>query len=291
MGEGGRSTLEARSSEARTSPPHDPFPIAPPGLAHGPPTITRLNPTQQPCSRPSLIRSSTCRTPGCSRRATRWRRTRRPSLRSRARERPPSREMTVRSRRRSAARPNHAGSCSPLDALALLRSEFTVIEQVAVSALDLGRIQEAHVRGRLPSSRPARSGPPSRGSPATLARSHASPLDWQDAIEELYKRFPGSPRTTVLGGMLLEARGLEAEARTHYERMLAVDETMIVSTMQPCWSQIVSCALNPMADSAIFSRRLSSPARPSPTALAAVAHDRTTDPAVAQVPRHILHRH
>lgn len=54
----------------------------------------------------------------------------------------------------------------------------------------------------------------------------------QDAIEQLYKRFPGSPRTVVLEGMLLEARGLETEARAHYERMLAVDETSIVSTTQ-----------------------------------------------------------
>lgn len=52
----------------------------------------------------------------------------------------------------------------------------------------------------------------------------------QESINQLIKRFPNSPRSFVLEGMLLEARGLEAEAKAFYEKMLVLDETSIVSS-------------------------------------------------------------
>jgi Flp pilus assembly protein TadD len=47
-------------------------------------------------------------------------------------------------------------------------------------------------------------------------------------IDRLAKRFPGSPRVTVLKGMLLEGSGKLDDARELYEKALAEDDSSVV---------------------------------------------------------------
>ncbi|CED84682.1 Uncharacterized conserved protein [Phaffia rhodozyma] len=70
--------------------------------------------------------------------------------------------------------------------------EWAVLEQLAISSMDLGKVEVA-----------------------------------ADCINKLSKKFPNSPRVEVLMGMLLEANGKEDEAKTFYERLLVKDSTNI----------------------------------------------------------------
>jgi hypothetical protein len=107
-------------------------------------------------------------------------------------------------------------SFSSLLLISLYATAWTLLEQIAASAIECGRIDLAQVNcSRL------------------LIRTNEnvySSTSWIDqvCVKRLTDRFPDSPRVAILIGTLLEAQSLNKQARLYYEKLLIEDETDIV---------------------------------------------------------------
>ncbi|KAK8845618.1 hypothetical protein IAR55_006334 [Kwoniella newhampshirensis] len=83
-------------------------------------------------------------------------------------------------------------AASALNGGQLGEQEWSIREQYAIAALDLGQIKLAN-----------------------------------EQISILHLKFPKSPRVRILDGLLLEAKGDEKGAKVLYERLLEIDETNV----------------------------------------------------------------
>ena len=94
----------------------------------------------------------------------------------------------------------------------LTGAEWSVREQLAVAAIDMGKTRAAQVR-LLPW--------------AKLLK----PMYAQIQIDVLDRRFPKSPRLTILRGMLDEVKGDIEKATRIYGGLIQNDETNVVSRL------------------------------------------------------------
>jgi hypothetical protein len=95
---------------------------------------------------------------------------------------------------------------------------WAFLEQVAIAALDVGKIDLAEVSwSKCP-----------HDSKYACWQRH-SRRSSQLCVARLNTRFPDSPRVSSLQGMLIEASGELGKALTFYEGILAKDETNLVS--------------------------------------------------------------
>ena len=89
------------------------------------------------------------------------------------------------------------------------RLEWSIREQLAIAALDIGKLKLAKVR-------------PAHPQRTQLMRC------FQDQLDLLQARFPHSPRVTLVHGLRHEAYGDAESAKKVYTSLLTLDETNVV---------------------------------------------------------------
>jgi hypothetical protein len=94
---------------------------------------------------------------------------------------------------------------------------WTVLEQVALAALECGKTELADVRPI---------------SPPLISRFSADAIE-QVCATRLSTRFPDSPRVAVILGSMMEGKGMRVEAKVFYEKALESDEGNLVGPYIP----------------------------------------------------------